>query len=478
MKNSPQITPAQIEDLRTGNGKPLSDYAPPVELEKIREAHIDFLINNKIPESEFSTEFCQYIKNVREIFPDFPPEDFLKESDLINTALALRGGIVPALFEKPDYILYLTSLEPAQIAALSPHKNGKERAETGQESPISQGGGEYIPKVKFKTLREIQQTDLPPVKWIVKDLLPEGYAILASRPKMGKSWMALQLALAVANGYRALGKFETVKGSVLILDIDQASQRAIKSRLDQQLLQFPDDERFAPENVFWANSINRLEDGGEYELRAQIEKYQPSLVIIDTLRKFAPVDQRNQGYQGEYDLGSKVHEIALQYGICILCVHHTTKATFQYVADEISGTSGVTASADTLLSIRQTLNGVELYAVGREVYQENYIVRFDKQTGLWNVVGNAAEFVGGNSLAEQLAQLVYTVAQGEYDLSIGDYAAILGKKRNYVDKELSKLREKGLLITAERGKHVLNPGVTVAEEITQSWKSKIEKYLS
>ncbi len=460
MAQHTDFTPEQIEAIR-GNGKPFirNGNGNLSDLDRLRDGFIEHLIAEKIPENRLSEELLLFLRDIREETPDFPMESWFNEVDLITTALALKGLIAPAEFEQPKFQEYLFKIDPEAIEGRG-------------------AGRDYTPKARFKTFREIQQTNLPPVKWIVKDLLPEGFTILASRPKMGKSWMALQLALAVANGYRALGKFETVKGSILYFDIDQGSQRAIKSRLDQQLLQFPDDERLAPDNVFWANSINRLEDGGECELKAQIEKYKPSLVIIDTLRKFAPVDQKNQGYQGEYDLGVKIHETALQYGICILCVHHTTKASFQYVADEISGTSGVTASADTLLSIRQTLNGVELYAVGREVFQENYIIQFDKQTGLWNVVGNAAEFVGGNTLGEQLAQLIFTIAQGEYDLSIGDYAAILGKKRNHVDKELKRLREKGLLITAERGKHALNPGVTIAEEITEDWKKKIDKYLS
>jgi RecA-family ATPase len=39
----------------------------------------------------------------------------------------------------------------------------------------------------------------------VPGILPEGVNILAGRPKMGKSWAALNIAVAVASGGRALG---------------------------------------------------------------------------------------------------------------------------------------------------------------------------------------------------------------------------------------------------------------------------------
>jgi hypothetical protein len=57
-----------------------------------------------------------------------------------------------------------------------------------------------------------------PYQWAVDNLLPAvGVSILAGRPKKGKSWMALQLSIAVANGTKALGRFMTRQGRVLYL---------------------------------------------------------------------------------------------------------------------------------------------------------------------------------------------------------------------------------------------------------------------
>lgn len=39
-----------------------------------------------------------------------------------------------------------------------------------------------------------------PTRWAVPGILPEGVCILAGKPKVGKSWLALDLALSVGAG--------------------------------------------------------------------------------------------------------------------------------------------------------------------------------------------------------------------------------------------------------------------------------------
>ena len=49
----------------------------------------------------------------------------------------------------------------------------------------------------------------PPLSWVVPDLIPEGMTLLVGGPKIGKSWLSLDIALAVASGGRALGSVRT-----------------------------------------------------------------------------------------------------------------------------------------------------------------------------------------------------------------------------------------------------------------------------
>jgi hypothetical protein len=72
-----------------------------------------------------------------------------------------------------------------QLSSVSPGADGK-------PSPFS--------------LQELLAKVLPPVRWAVPAILPEGLTLLAGKPKQGKSWLGLSLALAIGLGGFALGK--------------------------------------------------------------------------------------------------------------------------------------------------------------------------------------------------------------------------------------------------------------------------------
>src|SRR5450759_1189932 len=72
---------------------------------------------------------------------------------------------------------------------------------------------------------------IPPMRWIAKDFMGEGTTLLSARPKAGKSLLALQLGIAVATGGLFLGRYQTVKGAVLYVNVDDPSQRRLQANL-------------------------------------------------------------------------------------------------------------------------------------------------------------------------------------------------------------------------------------------------------
>lgn len=62
-------------------------------------------------------------------------------------------------------------------------------------------------------------------KWAVPQIVAEGLTILAGKPKTGKSWLALDFAVAVAGGYAALGNIECRQGPVLLLALEDNDRR-------------------------------------------------------------------------------------------------------------------------------------------------------------------------------------------------------------------------------------------------------------
>lgn len=67
--------------------------------------------------------------------------------------------------------------------------------------------------------------DFPPLAWVVPDLLPEGFSLLVGGPKIGKSWLSLDVALAVATGGCALGNLPVASRPVLLLALEDGDRR-------------------------------------------------------------------------------------------------------------------------------------------------------------------------------------------------------------------------------------------------------------
>lgn len=71
-------------------------------------------------------------------------------------------------------------------------------------------------------------TTLPPTRFIIDRLLPQGLHILAGAPKVGKSWLALWLCLQVAQG-TSVWDFPTHRGTVLYLCLEDSLTRIFRS---------------------------------------------------------------------------------------------------------------------------------------------------------------------------------------------------------------------------------------------------------
>lgn len=138
--------------------------------------------------------------------------------------------------------------------------------------------------------------ELPPIRHVVEGLLPMGMGVLVAKPKLGKSWMVLDLCLAVAQGEPFLG-FPTRQHGTLYLALEDGKSR-MQTRLRRLL-----EGRPAPANMHVMFQAQRLGEGlletlGEY-LDANPDIH---LVCIDTLSKIKPKAKPfENAYDADYD---------------------------------------------------------------------------------------------------------------------------------------------------------------------------------
>jgi hypothetical protein len=82
----------------------------------------------------------------------------------------------------------------------------------------------------FFTAAEIMSWDYPPIRFVVPGYIAEGLTILAGTPKIGKSWLVLDLAVAISTGGKAFGSIKVEEGDVLYLALED-NKRRLKKRL-------------------------------------------------------------------------------------------------------------------------------------------------------------------------------------------------------------------------------------------------------
>jgi hypothetical protein len=292
------------------------------------------------------------------------------------------------------------------------------------------------------TAVELVRRDLPATVWVVEGLLPQGATILAGRPKGGKSWLALQIALAVAAGGSLPGGHAVAAGEVLYLALEDTQQR-LKARLERMLaaLAMP-----APAGLSLVTTWRRLEEGGRDDLLAWLGQHAGArLVVVDTLAMLRSRG-RGRGYQDDYDTINELRRLAARFGIALLVVHHVRKAPAHDPFDAVLGTHGLTGPADTLwLLARSRAEGeAVLHLRGRDVGEQELALSWYGDSGLWTLLGQAEE----RRLSKERAQVLEVLTQAGRPLRAPEVAPLLGKTVATTRVLLWRMAEKGLLVSA------------------------------
>ncbi len=126
---------------------------------------------------------------------------------------------------------------------------------------------------------DLMDKDLPPIRYIVPGYIAEGCTLLAGRPKLGKSWLVLEMGLAVAMGGVCLGGIACEQGAVLYLALED-NQPRLQKRVDKVLGAYNQ----WPESLRFATGWPRSNEGGVDQIRQWIvEVENPRLIIVDVL---------------------------------------------------------------------------------------------------------------------------------------------------------------------------------------------------
>lgn len=294
------------------------------------------------------------------------------------------------------------------------------------------------------TADELLATNFPDLAWIVPNIIPAGLVSLAGRPKIGKSWMALQMAIAVASGGYFLGE-KCEKAGCLYITFEDPGRR-LKDRMQKigttpgMDLQFEADWRM-------------FNNGGLDDLLISIESDRYQLVIVDTFgRSIGQIEIKD--YSANVTALSPLQQMANNANVTILLIDHHGK--FNQFEDnptkDLIGSIGKAGTFDSIIGLyRDRKTGAKIMITGREYGEKELAIKWDFQTCCWQLLGEVSAVRAETLKAKILLAIPDLVQIGELptttriakhlDENIGNVGHAIGELLN--NGQLSKGQKVG-----------------------------------
>lgn len=293
----------------------------------------------------------------------------------------------------------------------------------------------------------IMRTEFAPIRWVVPGYVSEGFVVLGGRQKLGKTWLAIDWAAAVATGGVAMGSVNVEPGNVLYVDLENGPRR-IQRRIRAL---FPSD-RHRPDldRLEWVTDAPALDDGfidALDEWRRSVEN--PRLVVIDVLQRIKPAGTATRNsYENDYVAWAPLQRWATDHGIAVVGLHHTRKGGADDPLEALSGSNGLSACADTTILLDRDSNGITLYVRGRDVDEKESAMTFT--AGLWSITGEAADV----RRSDERGNILGTLRQATEPMTPTELSDVTGMRNGNIRKLLFSMVKAGEAQKTGRGRYI------------------------
>lgn len=111
------------------------------------------------------------------------------------------------------------------------------------------------------------------------------------------------------------------------------------------------------------------------------------LVIIDTLKRVRETGGAEYSYDSDYDIISKLKDLADCFKVTMIIVHHTRKLRSDNVFDMVAGTNGLLGAVDgafVLSKDLRTSNNALLDVTGRDQQDQRFHIERNPERLVWD----------------------------------------------------------------------------------------------
>lgn len=310
--------------------------------------------------------------------------------------------------------------------------------------------GLHIP---FETISAVNliAKDIPSEKWIVPDLVPEGLTLLAGPAKVGKSFLCMNLSIAVSIGGMALSSIEIPeKRNVLYMSLEDPEQQ-IQSRIKTLC---PDGVVGNVQYIFSENMPDnfKFDTVGLLSIDKLLSEHKSDFLIVDTWQHVKPnvkVANGSTSYDIDYQALIPLRNFAHQRGVGIIVVTHTRKSPdFDNPFNQIQGSMGMQAGCDTILMLSKGgQSGYTLHVSGRRIIQSEYALNMSSG-GMWELLGDL-ESCNKSEIRKSIIDKLQDA--GPTGMKSKEIAEALDKNSRSLNKTLRDMLKDGDITQIDRG---------------------------
>ena len=195
---------------------------------------------------------------------------------------------------------------------------------------------------------EIHERSADEPRWLIEPLWAAGgVGIIGGSPKSCKTWLALEMAVAVASGRPCLGRFPVPRpGPALLFGAEDAPQQ-LKSRLQSLASARQADFHSLDVRLIVENSL-RLDSAEDLQrLRRTLARHRPKLLILDPYVRLQRADE-NDVRQVSAIL-SALRELSRTFETAVALVHHARKNAAELPGQALRGSGDFWAWGDSNL---------------------------------------------------------------------------------------------------------------------------------
>ncbi len=206
-------------------------------------------------------------------------------------------------------------------------------------------------ELNIQSLSELLEVKFPPQNWLVDKIIPDsGLVLMSAAPASFKTWLALEIALCVAENRPLFEKLPVSVCNVLIAD-EESGDRMLQDRF-KKLGAKLDANPWTDGTIYYLSRVGRqVDDNYIQELITKCTENEIKLVIFDSLVRFHSARENDAG---EMSKVLNLFKTLNDNGITALVLHHNRKSGGLVGGGEmVRGSSDILASCDVHLSVKR-----------------------------------------------------------------------------------------------------------------------------